>query len=112
MKPVTTLEELDALDSDLMVRGYLRGYLHGFKSTPDYTQRDRAYWHGYLNGQTFSLSNFPMLRARITQPAGQRHDAGVEPPADRVLTRNRDGGVRPTKHEVVHRRDARPYKRQ
>ena len=46
MKPVTTLE-LDALDSDLMVRGYL----HGLKSTPDYTQRDRAYWHGYLNGQ-------------------------------------------------------------
>ena len=47
MKPVTTLEELDALDSDLMVRGYL----HGFKTTPDYTQRDPAYWHGYLNGQ-------------------------------------------------------------
>lgn len=47
MKPVTTVEQLDALDSDLLVLGYR----HGLKSTPDYTQRDQAYWHGYLNGQ-------------------------------------------------------------
>jgi hypothetical protein len=35
------------MDSDAMVRGYLAG----FSNTPDYTQRDQAYWHGYLNGQ-------------------------------------------------------------
>ena len=44
---ITTVEALNQLDSDLMVKGYQAGYAN----TPDYTQRDQAYWHGYLNGQ-------------------------------------------------------------
>lgn len=47
MTPITTVEALDALDEDLMVLGYR----HGLRTTPDYTQRDQAYWHGYMNGQ-------------------------------------------------------------
>lgn len=45
--PVVTLAELDALDDNLCVMGYM----HGRDNTPDYTQRDKAYWHGYLNGE-------------------------------------------------------------
>jgi hypothetical protein len=48
MNEVTTLEELDSLDSDLMVQGYRAGL--GFISI-NYTVKDKAYWHGYLNGQ-------------------------------------------------------------
>lgn len=44
---ITTVAQLDALDSDLMVLGYHAGRA----DQPDYTQRDQAYWHGYLNGQ-------------------------------------------------------------
>ena len=44
---ITTVAKLEQLDSDLMVKGYRAG----FDNTPDYTQRDQAYWHGYLNGQ-------------------------------------------------------------
>lgn len=44
---VTTLEELDSFDEKLMVLGYM----HGFRETPDYTKTEKAYWHGYLNGQ-------------------------------------------------------------
>ena len=44
---VTTLEELDALDPDLI----LAGYRAGLDNDPDYSQSDRAYWHGFLNGQ-------------------------------------------------------------
>ena len=47
MKEVTTVKELDALDGDLIVAGYRAG----FSNTPNYTQRDKAYWHGYMNGQ-------------------------------------------------------------
>jgi hypothetical protein len=46
-KPITTQEELDALDGDLI----LAGYRAGLKDQPDYTQREQAYWHGYMNGQ-------------------------------------------------------------
>lgn len=46
-KPITTEADLDALDQDLIVAGYRAG----FHNTPDYTQRDQAYWHGYMNGQ-------------------------------------------------------------
>lgn len=46
-KEIKTVEQLDAMDSDLMVKGYLAGR----KDAPDYTQRDQSYWHGYLNGQ-------------------------------------------------------------
>lgn len=44
---ITTVAQLEQLDSDLMVKGYMAG----FDNSPDYTQRDQAYWHGYLNGQ-------------------------------------------------------------
>jgi hypothetical protein len=46
-RPVTTVEQIDAMETDTVVRGYRAG----FKNTPDYTQREQAYWHGYLNGQ-------------------------------------------------------------
>lgn len=46
-QPVTTLEELAALDQDLMVVGYYAG----LSNEPDYSQQDKAYWHGFLNGQ-------------------------------------------------------------
>lgn len=45
-KEIRTAAELDALDTDLCVLGYRAGR----KQAPDYTQRDQAYWHGYLNG--------------------------------------------------------------
>lgn len=47
MKPVTTLAELDALDDDAI----LAGYRAALANTPDYTRREQAYWHGYLNGE-------------------------------------------------------------
>ena len=47
MNPITTYEQLEALDQDLIVMGYKAG----LSSQPDYTQRDQAYWHGYMNGQ-------------------------------------------------------------
>ena len=47
IEAITTVEQLDALDSDRMVAGYLAG----FHNEPNYTERDRAYWHGYMNGQ-------------------------------------------------------------
>lgn len=47
MKAVTTLEQLAALDGDTMLAGYLAGY----HNEPNYTRREQAYWHGYLNGQ-------------------------------------------------------------
>ena len=45
-KAITTLEQLEALDTNLCVSGYRAG----LDQQPDYTQRDQAYWHGYLNG--------------------------------------------------------------
>lgn len=47
MEAVTTVEQLDALDSDRM----LAGYLAGFNNEPNYTERSQSYWHGYMNGQ-------------------------------------------------------------
>lgn len=47
IEPITTLEQLDAIDSDACVKGYMAG----FSNQPDYTQRDKSYWHGYMNGQ-------------------------------------------------------------
>lgn len=44
----TSLDELDAMDSDLMVEGYRAGL--GYIQV-NYTRKDKAYWHGYLNGQ-------------------------------------------------------------
>jgi hypothetical protein len=47
IKPVTTLAELNALDQDAI----LAGYLAGFSNEPNYTRREPGYWHGYMNGQ-------------------------------------------------------------
>jgi hypothetical protein len=44
-KAVTTVE-LRSLDEAAIVRGYRAG----FDNAPDYSERDRGYWHGYLNG--------------------------------------------------------------
>lgn len=48
MKAVTTLAELNALDDDAILAGYRAGM--GFVDV-NYTRKDQAYWHGYLNGQ-------------------------------------------------------------
>ena len=45
--PITTVKQLDSLNEETLVRGYLAGY----NNTPNYTETDQAYWHGYLNGQ-------------------------------------------------------------
>jgi hypothetical protein len=47
MRAITTLAQLNALDTDVVVEGY-RAALH---NTPDHTRREQAYWHGYLNGE-------------------------------------------------------------
>lgn len=47
-KSIVTKEDALNLDTDLCVKGYLVGLKD---SQPDYTQKDQAYWHGYLNGQ-------------------------------------------------------------
>ena len=50
MKAVTTLEELAALDEDAILAGYRAGFA-GPDGMPDYTRKDQAYWHGYLNAE-------------------------------------------------------------
>jgi hypothetical protein len=45
--PVTDLAELDALDSDEMVEGFM----DGFRGEPEPgNNRSKAYWHGWRNG--------------------------------------------------------------
>jgi hypothetical protein len=45
--PVTTLDDLNSLDSDEMVEGYL----DGFNGDPEPKgNRSRSYWHGWRNG--------------------------------------------------------------
>lgn len=44
---ITTLEQVDALDDDLVVAGYRAG----MRNQPDYTQTAQDYWHGFNNGQ-------------------------------------------------------------
>lgn len=44
---ITTLEQVDAMDDDLLVAGYRAG----LRNQPDYTQTNQAYWHGFNNGQ-------------------------------------------------------------
>lgn len=46
MRAITTMQQLDSLDSDVIVEGYLAGC----KDTPNYTRKEQAYWHGYMNG--------------------------------------------------------------
>jgi hypothetical protein len=45
--PITTMAQLDAIDSDECVAGYMAGY----NNQPNYTRTGQAYWHGYMNGQ-------------------------------------------------------------
>lgn len=47
-EPVTTMEQLDAMDDDLILTGYRAGL--GFIAV-NYMEKDPAYWHGYRNGQ-------------------------------------------------------------
>ena len=44
---VVEVGNLDALNQDEIVAGYLAG----LGNMPDYTKRDQGYWHGYMNGQ-------------------------------------------------------------
>lgn len=44
---ITTKEQAEALDDVLCTKGYR----HGLRDTPDTTQTEQAYWHGYFNGQ-------------------------------------------------------------
>lgn len=46
-QPVTTLEDLDSLDSDEIVEGYWSGR-EGWPEPGD--NRSRSYWHGWRNG--------------------------------------------------------------
>lgn len=66
MNEVTTLEELDSLDSDIVLAGYRAGL--GFTEI-NYTMKDKAYWHGYLNGQVDSkqmpISNAQSMLAKL-----------------------------------------------
>lgn len=48
MIPITTLEQLNALDESAILDGYRAGM--GFVDV-NYTRKDQAYWHGFLNGQ-------------------------------------------------------------
>lgn len=48
MEEVTTLAQLNALDQDAIVEGYL----HGLQETPNHTRSDQAYWHGYSNARS------------------------------------------------------------
>lgn len=46
--PVTTVAELDTLDDDEI----LEGYLDGFSGEPEPgDNRSKAYWHGWRNGR-------------------------------------------------------------
>lgn len=47
--PVTTLEELNALDSDEMIEGYRDG--RGGDDEPG-GNRSKSYWHGWRNGRS------------------------------------------------------------
>lgn len=48
VKAITTVAEANALDDDAVLAGYRAGL--GFMEV-NYTRKDQAYWHGYLNGQ-------------------------------------------------------------
>jgi len=45
---ITTLAQLDALDQDAIVQGYMDG-LH---SVSNHTRTDQAYWHGHGNARS------------------------------------------------------------
>lgn len=47
-KPVTELDDLNALDSDEIVEGYWSGYRGDQEPGNNHS---RAYWHGWRNGR-------------------------------------------------------------
>ena len=47
-KPVATVEELSALNTDEIVEGYFDGFDN--EPAPG-DNRSKSYWHGYRNGQ-------------------------------------------------------------
>jgi len=47
-KPVATVAELSALNSDEILEGYLDGFDN---ETAPGDNRSKSYWHGYRNGQ-------------------------------------------------------------
>lgn len=69
MKPVTTMAELEALDEAAI----LAGYRAGSDNAPDYTRKDQAYWHGYLNAEVdrgrvpISLEQMELARACVAR---------------------------------------------
>lgn len=48
IEPITTMAQLDALDQDAIVAGYLAGF---GSVAVNHMRTDAAYWHGYRNGQ-------------------------------------------------------------
>ncbi len=52
---IKTLEELDSLDEKALVRGYFAGR----SGDANYSETDKAYWHGYLNGLVDSGKSSP-----------------------------------------------------
>jgi len=79
-EPVSTLAELEALDSDEMVMGYLDGF--GGEPEP-MGNRSKSYWHGWRNG----------ARDRGVLP----HDAASAKLAHEVVSSRRS--PRPVPHE-------------
>ena len=75
MKAATTMEELDALDQDLI----LKGYRAGLDDAPDYTQKSQSYWHGYLNAEVdrgkcpISKEQQELARAYIERQKSGKH---------------------------------------
>lgn len=45
-REITTVAELQTLDEASLVRGYLAGR----NNAADYSEREKGYWHGFLNG--------------------------------------------------------------
>lgn len=47
---IVTKEQLEKLDKDLCIQGYV----HGYSDTPNHARKEQSYWHGYMNGQVDS----------------------------------------------------------
>ena len=47
---IITKEQLEKLDKDFCIQGYV----HGYSDTPNHTMKEQSYWHGYMNGQVDS----------------------------------------------------------
>lgn len=44
-KPIETVVDCEAMDTDAIVQGYM----DGMRGTVDHTRKDQAYWHGQGN---------------------------------------------------------------